>query len=406
VINRLLILLAFTGSFAFALVLSGSLIVPPRPIFLFDTDFNEYTAILSGARSYRPSPLHALINVVYRPPCSALAGVLTLVAPRDQARALAARALLASAFAVGFTAVTVLAADLTGSRRKAACVGVLSLLFTSNIVASLPETYGLSFGLLAMAALVTWSPLRPGRKAAALAVLALLCAGTTVTNGLYPLGGLVALYLRPPERGGLRPAWLTPWRQRLALGLVAAAALAAACAVPALGPALRKATPGLYAHLSSWLHLRLVREPAVAAREWGKALVYPAVGPYPSITPGSVTYGATRAATWTWAHAAAAAAWCGLIAWGAVRGCADRVTRPFALGLLAWLGFNLGLHAIWGGPDNYLYTPNWSWALMTLAALGARWMPLPALLAVCLVIAPAQVVTLFHIARENAAINP
>ncbi len=304
------------------------------------------------------------------------------------------------------TAVSAVMADLTGNRIKTAILFAIGLLFTSNIVACVPEAYGLSFGVLSLTAWVTWSSLAPRHKAAWLAGLTVLGAGTTITDGLYPLGALTALLLRAEDRGGIRPSFLTPERLRVATALLALAALGSLAAVPLVLPVVERAFPNLYGHLTGWLHLRLIREPVLAVQEWGKMLVYPAVGPYPQITLGSVTFDVASVPTWTWVHIGAAVAWSGALVWGAAQGFADRVTRGFTLGLLVWVAFHLGLHAIWGGPDNILYAPHWSWALMILVALGARQLPVWVVLGFGLVIVPAQVMTLVHTVREIGIVKP
>ncbi len=46
---------------------------------LFDADIAHYTNILTGPSPPRPSPLHALVNFVYRPPTLLLAKILGAV---------------------------------------------------------------------------------------------------------------------------------------------------------------------------------------------------------------------------------------------------------------------------------------------------------------------------------------
>ncbi len=360
----------------------------------FDADTKSYQRYLAGPAKVRPSPLHPLIPFVWRPMGVGLSRVFRAAGAGEGSEMLAARTVVVGFAALALAGVWSVATALGVGTLARVALAVVGMLATSNLIASVPETYGISLGLLSISAAVLWSDIDPGRKTTALAVLTILCAGSTITNGVYPGVAWLASILQTERLAGLRASLFTKKRARqLAIAGLLLAAVGAGVMWVVL-PKLGQRFPNFRAHLMNWLHFRIYFEPARTLRDWAIGLVYPIVGPYPLISPGRVTYRTDLAHPMTVWHVAAAAAWSGLLAAGLWVGLRDRATRPFTLGLVAWIAFNLGIHSVWGGADNFLYSPHWSWALLMLGAMAARGLRPWMVVAACAAIVPAQVMTL------------
>lgn len=390
---KIKLLAAFVLASAFSLWLSGRICGgggEPRPLAdaYFDTDMVHYVNILTGPVPPRPSPLHALFNFGYRPPTRLLAMALGASPGDDGGRALlASRMLVAVFFGIGVAAMVRIAGQLDVDDRKLAVLVPMILLASSNGVATVPESYGVSFGLLAACASVLLMPLEPARRALALAVGAVLCGGTTATNAVYPGGALGLLYLRDRTHGGLRPGWLTPRR-------IAAIALTPVVAGVVFLAVARVRFVRFYEHVFSYLHFTIIRHPLRALRDALTDLMFPVVAAYPAAGGHRLTFGVPEGLTWTWVHWVAVIAWCLLMALGVAEGLRNRALRGFTLGLIGWLGFNLLLHSVWGAVDHGLYMPHWSWALLILAMLAARRLSVGALVVLCVPVVAAQAMTL------------
>ncbi len=300
---------------------------------------------------------------------------------------MAARILLAVFAACGIAALVRIAGQLEVNDRKLAVLVPVYLLATSNLVACVPESYGLSFGLLPICTSIILMPLEPTRKAGFLAVGAVLCGGTTITNILYPGGALSYLFARDREHGGLRPRWLTNAR-------IAVIALSPFLAAAAVMPVVRVKFVKFYGHIFSYVHLNLFRQPGRALVDGLHDLMFPVVSAYPYTGGHRITFGVLEGLTWTGFHLVAAVAWAVLLVRGVAEGLRSPVLRTFTLGLMAWVGFNLLLHSIWGALDHGLYMPHWSWALLILATIAARRLKLWTLAVLCIPIVAAQVMTL------------
>ena len=338
----------------------------PRDDLLFDADMALYTKILSGPTPNRPSPLHGLLNFVYRPPTLLLAKILGASSGDDgRAGLIATRILLAAFCALGIAALVRIAKELEVEDRKLLILFPMFLLATSNLLACTPESYGLSYGLLAVTAFIILKPTEPARKAEILAAMSFFCAGTTITNALYPGGAILYLLLVRREDGGIRPRWLTNNR-------ISAIILSPLVLALAMLPLIRTRFSNFYNHIFSWMHMNLFRRPGRALLDALYDLIYPVVSAYPATVNHQITYRIPEGVTWTWVHVAAAVAWGILLCGGIVEGLRSPVLRTFTLGLILWVGFNLFLHSLWSGPDHGLYMPHWSWSLLILATIAAR----------------------------------
>ncbi len=368
----------------------------PRDDLLFDADMALYVRILSGPTPNRPSPLHGLLNYAYRPPTLLLAKILG-ASPGDDGRAglLATRILLAAFCALGIAALVRIGRGLDVEERKLLILFPMFLFASSNMLACTPESYGLSYGLLAVTAFIILEPIEPTRKAWILAGMAFLCAGTTVTNALYPGGALLYLLLR--EEGGIRPRWFTNRR-------ISAVLLSPLVVALAMLPLIRAGFPRFYEHIFGWMHMNLFRQPARALMDGLQDLIYPVVSTYPCTINHQITFRLPEGVTWTWVHIAAAVAWSVLVYRGTAGGLRSPALRTFTLGLILWVGFNLFMHSIWSGPDHGLYMPHWSWSLLILATIAARRLGIGALIALCLPIIVAQGMTLRFVIKALASI--
>ncbi len=369
----------------------------PQDDLLFDADMALYTKILSGPSPNRPSPLHGLLNFVYRPPTLLLAKILG-ASPGDDGRAglLATRILLAAFCALGIAALVRIGKELGVEDRKLLILFPMFLFATSNLLACTPESYGLSYGLLAVTAFLILEPTQPAHKAGILAVMSFFCAGTTITNALYPGGALLYLLLVRGEDGGIRPRWLTN-------GRISAIIVSPLLVALAMLPLIRARFSNFYNHIFSWMHFNLFRQPGRALLDALYDLIYPVVSAYPGAINHQISFRVPEDVKWTWFHIAAAVAWSILLCRGIAEGLRSPALRTFTLGLIAWVGFNLFMHSIWSGPDHGLYMPHWSWSLLILATIAARRLGIRTLIALCLPIIVAQCMTLRFILKALAS---
>src|SRR5512135_1229426 len=104
---KLKILTSFVVSTVFFFSLSGMVCVSQKTnkllkdFWIFDADYPAYTEVFTRAKPWRPSPLHILINVVWRPPTLLLSRVLDASSgDADRAGLFASRILLATISAV------------------------------------------------------------------------------------------------------------------------------------------------------------------------------------------------------------------------------------------------------------------------------------------------------------------
>lgn len=364
---------------------------------IFNSDAAAWTEWLAGEGPLqRPSPLHALLNVVWRPAARGLFALFHAFLPYDQARILAARALVAMVAGAGFGCIAALTMLAGVSRGRRMPLLLVCLLFSSNVLVVSPEHWGLSHGLLCGCGLIVWLDLAPRRKLAYLTFLTILTAGTTVTNAVYP-GAALARILAPPRS----LEWMARPRSMAIAGFTALVLFAAAVASR---PVIHSRMPRLTEHVTGYVHLRLIREPARAAIDSLTGLVYPAIAPMPELAfeGRRLTFQYYERSTWAWTQVVAAGAWIVLLARCGVGILRSPDARGYGLGLLGWILFNLAFHSIWGD-ELFLYTAHWSWCLALIVLLGSRAVS-PAFLAACVVLLiPGQLTTLYQIGRALRA---
>jgi len=254
------------------------------------------------------------------------------------------------------------------------------LLFTSNAVASLPEHWGITNGLLSITFVAPVLMASVQSKTIFLLGMVFLAGGTILTNTVFPLVSLI--YYSVPKR--------------LKIVLMVALILAGL----GLVIFLYSRSESIHWFVNRYLNVRLIHHPLQASMYAILALVFPAVGPTPHVLryPGfdMVSYEPWRFTSYTGIQAVAAVAWLALLFGCGFKGFKDDRTRPYAWLLVIWLLFNVVLHNIWGD-EFLLYSPNWSWALMGLVVLGARHFSRAAVATMAIPVIVCQVHTLLAI---------
>ena len=420
-------------------LLSGWLGVKPGAVLLtrqnvfFNSDTNTWVDEI--ARQHAPSAstrvIHPLEVFIWRPPYQVLNGLLRVVLPQDRAELLAARLLVALVAGTGVGFLAWLALTLGMELPQCLLLFAMYLLFTSSSTIALPEHFGLSNGLLSIAFVVPIMTANRRVRTAALAVLAVLCGGTTLTNILYPLSAIYQWGLGSvrARRAVVLAVVLTvpiaiflfvDSRKVVLLYTDADKDIASRVAIlPAHVPGITRwylKTTRIHGHVGDFLNLRLVRHPLDAAVYSVYALVTPAVGPPPAVrtTKGRamVTYESGRPLHWDpngffsgsdslylrdWGvQGAGAVLWIGLLLSCAWRAFHDRSIRRLVWLPAGWILFSLVFHNLWGD-ELFLYAPHWSWALMALVLLGARRLSLGTVASFVIPIAVCQVYTLLRI---------
>jgi hypothetical protein len=273
------------------------------------------------------------------------------------------------------------------------------LLFTANLLAALPEHFGLSTGLLAVCWAVYASGMTPRRKVVWLAGLSVAAGGVTLTNFLFPAVCLAWVWWTHRGEPWARSAWLV-WPLRLG---VLAVLLAFGLAVTLVMHGIMTRRPLLFADSMRYLNWRLFRDPAGAVEYSLAGLVFPAIGPVPHVTTAPqgqdlpmVSYEPITFSAYTPATTVALTAWLLLLSACAAAAVHQPARRSLALPLFAWLAFNLLFHNVWAD-EFFLFSTHWSWALMALVLTGATGIPRWLVLGLVLAIVPGQIVALLSI---------
>ncbi|HLK10388.1 MAG TPA: hypothetical protein VKW76_03325 [Candidatus Binatia bacterium] len=394
---------------AWLYALSGLMFVRPgseltrRRDVLFQSDAGYWIAAYASGGERVSSFTHPLLGALWEPGPRLLYLALRHVLPDEDAVLVAGRAFTALVAAAGVAALFGAAARHGASTRVLALLLPVYLLFTDQILVSLPEHFALSQALLSIAfALLVAAP-RPATQLAGLGLLAVAAGGVTVTNAVFPLAaaGLVVHRHVSPRR----------WRQTVTavavLGLVAAAALGAALLA---SPTARQR---LVWRVAPWLTARPLRDPGAAGRLAFRGLVDPAIGPTPAVDRNNdwhlpmVTYQPTYATYALWPYdglqSTAVVAWLLLLGTSVVRAGWDPGTRPYVGLLLGWIAFNTVLHNFWGD-EYFLFSTHWSWALFALVLLAAPRLRWPAVACLTVALVAGQVHTLIEVRHVLAAI--
>lgn len=259
------------------------------------------------------------------------------------------------------------------SYAKCAAAAVFLLASSYQVVASLPDHFAFSSGLLPAAfgvyLLARHKTISPRIATGTLVSLAILAAGICLTNALWP-----ALLL-----AGLRLERRSVARQTAVASSLFGAALFVGLLVFIQSHGHR--IPALW-QAKHWLNMRIVHDPFGAALRALRGTIDPIVAPTPTIDTNNLdrvpmlTFEPTEGMpAWPFdcTRTLAAASWIALFAIAL----AGRWTPPVRV-LAIWIVWNLLFHNIWGD-EFFLYSPHYGWALALLPFVspGFRWKVLP-----------------------------
>jgi hypothetical protein len=409
-------------------VAPGSVVLARQNV-LFNSDTSSWIDEMAHGREPEAKAVHPLEVLIWRPPSRAFSMALRLFMTRERADVLGPRVLVALVAGVGVGSLA-LVALLSGVHWiQCAVLFAMYLLFSSSVTISLPEHFGLSSGLLSLsfAAPIIFADRR--LTTTALAMLTVLCGGTTITNAAYPIAALYNTAVT-----GLKA------RRKIEAGLGVALVLAAFLFVDSqravvtghsvlgsraswIGRMYMK-TARVHSHVLDYLNLRLIVRPASAAVYGVYAVIAPAVGPAPVVRVnrghqmvtyesgqplrwsrlGIVGFSGVRLRDYSGPSAIGAVAWTMMWCWCLYQATRAPATRRWLWLPLAWLAFNILLHNMWGD-ELFLYAPHWSWALMAVVILGASRVPRVAVIALVIPIAFGQLYTLSRLKAALAIIS-
>jgi hypothetical protein len=361
-------LAAFAMAFVAYVAISRYLLVAPETVVtlrnnvLFGTDSGSRLRYLTDPDTWAFSRLeflsHPAIFLVWRPICQAFKAVFSWFMSDAAAAVLAAQIVTCGFAALGAAALHRLAA-ITGSTAAAAWfLPGLLVLATTRAVVVIPDHWAITEGLMLTTFLLLARPGRPEtRRTVAIVLLAGLIAVTTTANAVFAVLVLV----------GLAGAYGVRLPKRLVV--------VAAGAAGAIGAVLlaKRIVSGPY--VAGFFNFRLLDAPLDALRYAVFALIGPIIGPTPyqgierqhvTLNYEPLSFGQYPALQWV-----AVTAWVCLLAMAARQALRDPDTRRLAEILLAWVGYNLLFHNLWGD-EFFLYSAHWSWALVALVVLGAR----------------------------------
>lgn len=371
---------------------AGSTMVTRQNV-LFDSDMNLWVDRMRGGAKSQEQAVHPLEIQLWSWPCRAVAHFLKPFVGGPEASVLGTRIVVASVVSAGVAALALLGLWLGIPPMQCLALFVIYLLFSSNSTICLPEHFGITNALMTLAFVATVMIFHRWIKLAVLALLAVICGGTSILDIVFP-GFCVFVSLFRSLRAKLWALILT---------------------VP----------PGAAALVWIYLHNAQVRWyfDYFATLRWFRhplrAVVYaiymftlPAVGPAPGVMriPGDdmvsyePLYKPLELGYYFSLQGIGAAAWLLLFACCAAYAFRDKQLLPYARLLFAWLAFNIVFYNFWGR-ELMLWAPAWSWALMAVVVLGASKLPWKLLAAAFAPIVVSQVETLFAIKRALSTIT-
>jgi hypothetical protein len=364
----------------------------------FQNDAGGRIADAVAGTNARAAVVHPLFFFVFTLPIHLLTKLLAgMIAPEVTAL-YAGRVYAAVAAGVGIGRLSAALVRAGVSPIRLAMCAPLLLLGTSQTLASLPDHFALSFGVLSAAFGVflddrngfgrhTWWKL---------VGLTALAGGITVTNVVFPAGLIAWRWVA--KRGSI-PRWVWP-----TVAVVLAGGVAFGGWVSRFDP--NDHSNPLVWRVRGYLSGRVLNDPGGAAARAFRGFVDVTVGPTPAIDTNNyykypmLTYEPTTAAYSAWPYDAvqgiAVGVWLGLLATTIGLAIRDPHTRWPAVVLLGWAGGNVVFHVLWGD-EFFLYTPHYSWAVATVAVIGLRQVPVWVTLPAVLVIAVGQGYTLVRI---------
>jgi len=349
-------------------LLSGWLGVMPGTVtvkrnnVLFNSDTSSWMHRMTDTDRPREDFVHPLDFALWRPECRGLYHLLHVFLPPEYAAILACRLFVGSVAGLGVGFMALLALSVGIGTTQLIPLFLMYLLFSSSSTVALPEHFGISNGLLSLTFIVPLAVTNTAMRTAFLAVMAILCGGTTITNAIFPLWSFYRYIIRP-------------LRQRFAIVAVAGSLGLAAFIFVYLK------SSHIHSFVIQYLNRSVLYHPWRVVTYTIYAVICPAVAPTPRVyrVPGwdMVFYetGETlRLSYYFGIQAIGAIAWAILLLMSVYKGLQDDRTRQAVQLLLGWVLFNIVFHNVWG-IELFLYAPHWSWALMGLVILGIRHLP-------------------------------
>ncbi len=388
--RRLAVVVGFAAAVWFVLLsgwfgMTPGTVIATRHNVLFSSDSALWAQRMIGGARPEAHVVHPLETFLWRPPCRALQHLLGLFLPFDYAGLLAARILVAVIAGIGVGFMAFLALHNGIKTAQLILLFIMYLLFTCNSTASLPEHFGISNGLLSIAFVIPIVAASLELNAIVLAVLVVLCGGTTISNIVFPAVSFLHYCVKS-----------------MRTKLYALAAVAVGGMGTFLFLYIRTWTLSHY--IAKYSNVRLLHHPLRAAVYVICTLVTPAIGPSPQVLrlPGwdMVSYEPAleqfHISYYFGFQAIGAIAWIVLLLTCMYKALRDERTRAYMWLPLGWLLFNFILHNMWGD-EFVLYSPHWSWALMGVVILGARDLSCRFVATIFVPVVASQILTLFAI---------
>ncbi len=345
-------------------------------------------------RDFRARGTHPLLYPLWTRPLHELARALAPGIEPAATATLLSRLLMALAAGVGVGALAGALVARGLPIRRALAFALLVVLAHGHTLAAIPDHFGLSVGAIGLAFAIVLSQRGLRFQVLALAALAPICAGITLTNALLPLGLLAILVVRH-RRNSIR-------RKHVAALLVALVAAAFAARAIAKFPSIEAR---IQERIALYLNLRLVDDPVAALGYSLRGLADTVVAPTPHVATHNLdqrpmlTYEFEEGPRLFWPHdglqTAGAMLWLALLGWGVRCGWRDPALRPATIGAVGWTLGNAVFHNIWGD-EFFLYSPHYALPLLLIAAFGFRTAPGRVFYPWLAVVAAAALHTLRH----------
>jgi hypothetical protein len=369
---------------------SGSLMMKRNNV-LFDSDMNYWVARMIGNVHSPEQTIHPLELIFWRYPCRALAHIAGLFMATDEAGVFGSRLFVALVAGSGFGALAYLALSFGVPLVQCLLLFGSYFLFTANIPVALPEHFGISNGLISIAFVVLALVANEKIRNSILILLAVLCSGTSLPNGLLPAWCFVESVVKS-----------TAMKMRLLI-----AGIPLGIAAFAL---LYRVSGTVHRFFGAFGHFRLLRHPLQALIYSFYLLAAPTIGAIPfTKNPGIfVTVLGWRMVTYDpyphpidFSHyfgvqGIAALIWLFFLGRCTLAAFRDEETRPYARVAALWVLFSLVFYNVWGR-EPFLFSTAWAPMLMALIILGARKMSRWFIVAMVLPMAVSQIVTLYQV---------
>ena len=372
-----------------------------RQDVLFESDAANFLNRMASEKWMTPfhsfAIVHPLAAYFWKSIALAQSYLFDLIMPRQMAALNAVRIVIAGVAGAGIGCLALLAIRNGVGLMKLIPLLAMYFFFTANTITSLPDHFGLSSGLLSINFAILVLRKHSPSNLILLTLMAALVTGTTITNFALPvLCLLFALHQAKDFRG------IPWWKYRIPL--------AAAFVLVAIfcGALVMERYAGDF--VTQFRNNRFVESPARAVVYVFAGILYPAVGPVAPVvfqqdrSFAMLSYEPLNLLQYDPVQTIGAIAWLVLLAVSVRSALKERTARPYVYLLLIWIGFNLIFHNLWGD-EFFLFTPHWSWALISLVFFGARNVSWKFVMAVAVPILIAQMYTLMHLGKALASIR-